>query len=157
MNGLPTQARQRLRAELDSLLEARFRPLVAEKRPGWVLVAGGRADQRGLLAYLLRTHAYEVTEARNGWEVLRLASESSAPDLVIADFDLPGLDGCELARELQRETRDLSLLLLTSRSDRELPERCQRLEKPAANRAVLRAVAAALPSELVSRPAPDSV
>lgn len=162
MNELPTEARQRLQAELDSMLVGRFRPLVAGKRPGRVLVADARDDQRGLLAYLLKTHAYEVTEVSRGREVLSAVAQSPGPDLVIADFDLPGLNGYELMRELrsQHETRDLPLLLLTSATDRErlrgllLPQ-CQCLGKPTPNRALLQAVATALPPELVSRPAKD--
>jgi CheY-like chemotaxis protein len=44
------------------------------------------------------------------------------PDLVVADFHLPGMDGRELSRQLRlnRRTRTLPLLMLTSAREQDL-------------------------------------
>jgi two-component system, cell cycle response regulator DivK len=54
-----------------------------------------------LTTFLLRTNGFEVVEARNGNEGICLAQQA-APDLILLDIELPGLDGYAVARELRR-------------------------------------------------------
>ena len=50
----------------------------------------------------LRSRGHPVTSARNGEEALRAATRE-APDVLVCDWSLgPGLDGVEVARNLQR-------------------------------------------------------
>ena len=53
--------------------------------------------QREALARVLRAEGYEVVEAENGREALRLA-KSAKPDLVLLDMILPDMDGREVLR-----------------------------------------------------------
>jgi len=82
-----------------------------------VLVADDDTDVRGLVAYRLRRSGYQVVEARDGEEALRLALEH-VPDLVVIDVMMPKLDGYEVTRRLRSEeaTRRVPVILLTSRS-----------------------------------------
>jgi len=68
-----------------------------------------RAVQAGLKA-----QGYVVQTATNGEEALRLASRS-APDLVILDLMMPGMDGLEVCRRLRAWT-DVPILVLSARS-----------------------------------------
>lgn len=54
-----------------------------------------------------------VGEADTAKEGLALAGDQ-LPDLIVLDLVLPGLDGCELARELRRRRPDVQLLVLTA-------------------------------------------
>src|SRR5262245_24646144 len=73
------------------------------------------AALRRPLAY----EGFEVEVATSGEEALSRAAEH-APDLVILDVLLPGIDGLAVCRQL-RQGGDTPVLMLTARS--ELPER----------------------------------
>ena len=54
------------------------------------------------MAIFLRHHGHEVEVAGDGPTALRIA-EGNPPDLALLDISLPGgLDGCEVARRLQK-------------------------------------------------------
>ena len=82
-----------------------------------VLVAEDDEDIRALVVYRLERSGYEVVQARDGEEALRLAAERE-PDLAILDVMMPKLDGYEVTRRLRREpaTSRLPVILLTARS-----------------------------------------
>ena len=67
------------------------------------------------IRYKLRREGYEVHVARDGLEALRLA-QASAPEIVVLDLMLPGLDGLEVCRQLRREST-VPILMLTARDD----------------------------------------
>lgn len=73
------------------------------------------AVARGL-EYALRQEGYEVTVAGSGEEGLATASEL-APDLIILDVRLPGIDGFETLRRLRATGTKAPVLLLTARDD----------------------------------------
>jgi CheY-like chemotaxis protein len=79
-----------------------------------VLVVDNNPDHLELLAALLRSRGYEVTEARDACEALLLVSGRKAHACVI-DIGLRGMDGYELARMLREipETRDSRLIAVT--------------------------------------------
>ena len=64
-----------------------------------VLVVEDDADSAASLAQLLRLNGHEVRVAADGPAALQAAQES-APDVVLLDIGLPGMDGCEVARRL---------------------------------------------------------
>jgi DNA-binding response OmpR family regulator len=63
----------------------------------------------------LASEGYEVRVAGDGPEALRLAGDER-PDLVVLDLMLPGMDGLEVCRELQRDSW-VPVLMLTARAD----------------------------------------
>jgi two-component system, OmpR family, alkaline phosphatase synthesis response regulator PhoP len=75
-------------------------------------------DEPGILsnvrAYLER-EGYTVQTAADGPSALRLA-RSFAPDLVVLDIMLPGIDGFEVLRRLRQDS-EVYVLLLTARAD----------------------------------------
>lgn len=68
--------------------------------PRRVLVAEDHEDTRQLIRLLLERRGFEVLEAANGEEAVRLA-ESACPDLVLLDGSLPRLDGLAVTRQLR--------------------------------------------------------
>jgi len=73
----------------------------------------------------LRYAGYQVDEADTGEKALATAWEQ-APDLVILDVMLPGVDGIEVCRRLRSGNSQLPILLLTAR-DR-VPDRVAGLD-----------------------------
>jgi len=60
----------------------------------------------------------EVIEATDGRTGVRLAKRE-LPDLILLNVNLPGLDGWQVAEELQKdqETREIPIVFLTDRSE----------------------------------------
>jgi two-component system, OmpR family, phosphate regulon response regulator PhoB len=86
-------------------------------QPPTILVADDEDDVRELVAYRLTRSGYEVIDAVDGQEALRLALEQP-PDLMLLDVMMPRLDGYELTRRLRAEEslRSTPVILLTARS-----------------------------------------
>jgi diguanylate cyclase (GGDEF)-like protein len=70
-----------------------------------------------LLEEHLRSEGYETTRAYSGEEALQIL-ESDVPDLVLLDLMLPGMDGYEVCRLMQRDARlnHVPVIMLTARS-----------------------------------------
>jgi two-component system, OmpR family, alkaline phosphatase synthesis response regulator PhoP len=64
-----------------------------------------------LVDYSLRHAGYEVIAATNGLEGIRKA-HNEAPDLIILDVMLPGMDGFEICHRLRADPDTAQLLIL---------------------------------------------
>jgi DNA-binding response OmpR family regulator len=80
-----------------------------------LIVEDEHAVARGL-QYALQQEGYSVTLARSGEEGLEFATQQ-APDLVILDVRLPGIDGFEVLRRLRATGSKAPVLVLTARDD----------------------------------------
>ena len=70
---------------------------------------------RDMLSRRLELEGFQVFQAENGLEGLRLA-ESEAPALILMDMSLPDLDGWETTRRLKlcESTRSIPVIALTA-------------------------------------------
>ncbi|MFE3292713.1 response regulator transcription factor [Rhodococcus sp. NPDC059234] len=68
------------------------------------------------LSRALGREGYDVTVEQSGPATLELALKGSF-DLLILDLGLPGMDGLEVCRQLRGAGSDLSVLMLTARTD----------------------------------------
>jgi DNA-binding response OmpR family regulator len=91
-------------------------------RPRLVLVVDDDEMIRRLVRAVLEADEFEVVEARDGESALRLASEHH-PALVVLDIMMPGLDGVEVCRRLDRGAA--KVVILTARDDLHLEEQCR--------------------------------
>ncbi len=80
-----------------------------------LIVEDEYAVARGV-QYALQQEGYAVTVARSGEEGLEFATQQ-APDLVILDVRLPGMDGFEVLRRLRSTGSKAPVLFLTARDD----------------------------------------
>lgn len=78
-----------------------------------ILVVDDDDDIRGLVRALLERAGHEVADAPDGRAGLRELF-AGAPDLVILDVAMPGLDGWETLERI-REVSDVPVLMLTAR------------------------------------------
>jgi len=87
---------------------------------GRVLVVDDQDTNRMLLRDMLEAQGHEVIEAVEGSEALQRVTES-APDVVLLDIGLPGMDGFEVCRRLKAEpaTASIPVLLVTALSQRD--------------------------------------
>jgi len=79
-----------------------------------VLVVDDDPKIRDLLRLYVTRDGHRVVFANDGRQAL-LAAHQHAPDLVLLDVMLPGIDGLEVCRQL-REQSDVPIVLLTARS-----------------------------------------
>jgi phosphate regulon transcriptional regulator PhoB len=83
-----------------------------------ILVVDDEKDLVDLVAYNLTKAGYKVERAYDGPSALRLAA-GRAPQLIILDLMLPGMDGLEVCRKLRSEpkSRTLPILMLTAKGE----------------------------------------
>jgi CheY-like chemotaxis protein len=72
--------------------------------PSSILIADDYADNRELLRLMLSVVGYEIREARDGRECIRMAL-AEPPDLLLIDLSMPVLDGWDVLRELRADER----------------------------------------------------
>lgn len=79
-----------------------------------ILVADDDQNQQILLFHTLRMEGFEVVQARDGHDALRLAHEVK-PDLIILDVMMPGISGIDVCRLLRGEpdTAALPIIMLS--------------------------------------------
>ncbi|EPY00417.1 response regulator [Magnetospirillum fulvum] len=71
------------------------------------LVVEDSASDRAMLVGLLRLYGFAVLEASDGLQGLAVAEAAPRLDLVVTDYEMPGLDGIQLVRRLRvRHPRD---------------------------------------------------
>ncbi len=83
-----------------------------------ILAVEDDEDILELLKYNLGKEGYRVTAVTTVEEGLRLA-RSAAPDLILLDLMLPGVDGLEVCRSLKMDpkTRLASIIMLTAKGE----------------------------------------
>jgi len=67
-----------------------------------ILVVDDSRSYRHAVGRLLTTHRYHVLEAGTGEEALRVLDEHPDTKLVLVDYNMPGMDGFALTREIRR-------------------------------------------------------
>jgi DNA-binding response OmpR family regulator len=81
-----------------------------------VLVVEDDSTLLETLEYNLLNQGYQVLKAEDGYTGLKLARQE-APDVVLLDVMLPGIDGFEVCRLLRKEELNVPILMLTARSE----------------------------------------
>ncbi len=81
-----------------------------------VLVADDEASARTGLATLLRDEGFEVVLAEDGLKALAQVQET-APDVLVTDLRMPGIDGIELLKRAREIDPELIAVLVTAFAD----------------------------------------
>lgn len=89
--------------------------------PARILVADDHNDSRDAIRALLEAFGFEVLTARDGREAVDVA-RAEAPDLVLMDVMMPGVDGLQAIRLLRQGpgTRNTPIIACTAMADAEL-------------------------------------
>lgn len=83
-----------------------------------LLVVDDEAPIRELARRIMEADGYTVTEASNGLEAIALLSQGAPLDLLLADLDMPELNGDEMVRRIRLARPDLKVLYVTGHIDR---------------------------------------
>src|SRR5262245_16200067 len=80
-----------------------------------ILVVEDQEDNMQILRDLLSSVGYELIEARDGQEGVRMA-KAERPDLILMDIQLPILDGYEATRQIKAEPslKTVPVIVVTS-------------------------------------------
>ena len=80
-----------------------------------ILVVEDNQKNRKLLTDILKYHGYEVSEAADGFEGIRLAREFM-PELIFMDIQMHGMDGVAALKALKADpaTSGIKIIALTS-------------------------------------------
>jgi two-component system alkaline phosphatase synthesis response regulator PhoP len=83
-----------------------------------VMVIEDEPDILEVMEYNLQKEGYRVRSSRDGEEGLRMIREQ-APDLVLLDRMLPGLDGVEICRRMKQDplTRAIPIIMVTAKGE----------------------------------------
>jgi DNA-binding response OmpR family regulator len=79
-------------------------------------------DDQGILDSfeVLLGDRYDLIKAENGYEALRIL-EKDPPQLIFLDIKLPGLDGIDVLRKLQKDQKRVDVVIITA-TDQEKTE-----------------------------------
>lgn len=80
-----------------------------------ILIADDEQLMRQLVVDFLKPEGYEMLEAADGKEALKLYHEQH-PDLVLLDVMMPGYDGWTVCREIRRES-SVPIMMLTAKGE----------------------------------------
>ena len=83
-----------------------------------VLIVDDTPENLTLMTGLLKDD-YQTKVANNGERALKLALGESAPDLILLDIMMPGMDGYDVCRQLKADprTRDVPVIFLTAKAE----------------------------------------
>ena len=113
-----------------------------------ILVVDDDEDTRDLITFALQAHHYGVTPVASGEGALEAMRQASF-DLVITDYDMPGLTGAEMLKKASGQglMKSSAALVITAHPDpRGIPDETPLLAKPIDIERLLVQVRAILPS-----------
>lgn len=126
------------------------RPVAREPRGQTVLIADDEEPVRRVASRLLMRNGYDVREAANGAEALRMLAEAGGGiDILVSDIIMPEMGGLELARRVASDFPALPILLISGYSDSQelgqsIPAGLDLLQKPFSGTELTAAVAQCL-------------
>jgi two-component system, NtrC family, response regulator AtoC len=89
------------------------RSVHSSERPWRVLVVDDAEGIRTYLANLLEVFGYHVDTAEDGRRALALFESGAAPDVVLMDVMMPGIDGIETLRRLRERDPHVPVVMLS--------------------------------------------
>jgi type II secretory ATPase GspE/PulE/Tfp pilus assembly ATPase PilB-like protein/CheY-like chemotaxis protein len=90
----------------------------ASKKQATILLVDDEDQLRRVMRDLLEREGYAVAEARDGVQALDEV-DRHAPDVIVLDLNLPGLDGYTVLSQLRsrQHTREIPVIVLTAKGD----------------------------------------
>ena len=125
-----------------------------------VLVVDDEEHLRRVMRLTLEASGYDVAEASDGEEALRLFGDGESFDAMLLDQRMPGLDGLETLRRMKTRNADACIIMVTAYATVELAVDAMKLgatdfvRKPMTPETLRHAVAAALAKRGPQRCAP---
>ncbi|MGG0492504.1 response regulator [Priestia megaterium] len=83
--------------------------MLAEK----ILIVDDQYGIRILLTVVLQKEGYTTFQAANGFQAIDITKEQ-APDLVLLDMKIPGMDGIEILKRLKQHDETIKVIIMTA-------------------------------------------
>jgi len=96
------------------------------QKTGNILVVDDDVDIRELLHRVLTNKGYNVTLAVGGEQAFQLISKSK-PDLVIIDYNMPGMDGLAFLKRFRAVDKQCPVIMLTGAPDENIESEAKKL------------------------------
>lgn len=87
-----------------------------------VLIVEDQPGTRLALVELMRRRGYNPIGVESAEEALRRIGASGCPDVVLADLDLPGMDGFSMVRQILEHNPETKAVMITAQSPSERAE-----------------------------------
>jgi DNA-binding response OmpR family regulator len=81
-----------------------------------ILIVEDDADIADIIEFMLKDNGYVTSKAHDGDLAAQMFS-AQKPDLVLLDLSLPGVGGVELFHRFRRESPNVPIIMVTSRTD----------------------------------------
>lgn len=90
-----------------------------------ILAVDDSKTMRDMVSFTLKNAGFEVTEAEDGKDALRVLAGGNKFDLIITDLNMPNMDGFALidAVRAQPSYKFVPILILTTESDQQKKDR----------------------------------
>ncbi|MDD5018805.1 MAG: response regulator [Candidatus Omnitrophica bacterium] len=88
-----------------------------------LMVVDDEADVREYLKSYFKRRKIEVVTAESGEEALSLLENQPAPDLMLLDIRMGGIDGIETLRRMREAGRQLRVIMVTGVEDQKILQR----------------------------------
>ena len=92
-----------------------------------IILIDDEEDIRDVMSVALSDAGYEVRAAADGETGLRMCSES-APQIVITDIRMPGMDGLQVLERLKQQFPDIEVIVATAFGEMQLAIRALQLD-----------------------------
>lgn len=80
-----------------------------------ILIVEDKAEDFERIGEFLKNKGFQIVSAKNGYEGL-YQFDKEPPDLVILDWNMPGLSGIEVCRTIKEKKKQVPILMLTIQS-----------------------------------------
>jgi diguanylate cyclase (GGDEF)-like protein len=98
-----------------------------------IMVVDDSLTSRRLIANLLRNHLYQVIEAGDGEEAIKIVGQHPDIRMIITDYQMPKMDGCQLVRQIRQQVTGRLPIALIGISSTDSPNLSARFIKNGAN------------------------
>jgi two-component system response regulator (stage 0 sporulation protein F) len=78
-----------------------------------ILIVDDQYGIRILLTEVLQKEGYTTFQAANGFQAIDITKEQ-APDLVLLDMKIPGMDGIEILKRLKQHDKTIKVIIMTA-------------------------------------------
>ncbi|MBS4178040.1 response regulator [Lederbergia citrea] len=78
-----------------------------------ILIVDDQFGIRVLLNEILQKEGYQIFQAANGLQALAITKDH-APDLVLLDMKIPGMDGLEILEKMKKINADIRVIIMTA-------------------------------------------
>jgi DNA-binding response OmpR family regulator len=93
-----------------------------------VLIADDEPAHSFVLEMFLKKWGYDVVSVNNGLDALRLLQSQDQPCIAILDWNMPGMEGVDITREIKLRLRKSNIFVLMLTAKAQATDRAAALE-----------------------------